>query len=601
MGLFDIPSINRAQADARYAPLSLVNQPGLVNWHIGMAGRFFGPTRIVAIGSSTTDGNNATTLERRFVERLAKSLQANYNPTGVPGGTFYRAIQDGWTTTGTVTPVNAGISLRSLSLAALATLSRTVSSTTGFTILFAQGPSIGTFTVSIDGGTAVTVTPLTSGVTRHDGTWSSALLSAGTHTITITSSAASIIEGMYAHNNDLSSGIQMYNSGKGLTMAADFADDSSLATRIGQLAPALVLITIGSNDYANNISIATFSAKLQQIITRYKAALSTAGAPPASYVVLGSYRRLDVSNPSVPWSSYLSAMAAVAAADSTNVAYADVSAGYPSANTSAGDPYNLIDTDSVHQTDIGHAYMADNVKTVIDVRSVTASLSLTDPATMSGLIAQFRADSLSLSDTASVASWAPSSGLEAAPLAQATTTAQPIYRTSQVGGRPAVVFSSTNSQQMDTGPWTTSRPVPQTVVVVGKRTGGNLGNYYSGRNGVYTYMGAGTTTAGITVGAGNGTEMTGNASADAFHIHVIVFNGSSSAFYIDSRTPTTGTTGTIPAAALPGLRLGTNSGGTGNFLSGAIAEWAGYNRALSVSEVDAIISWYANKYSIATT
>jgi hypothetical protein len=362
---------------------------------------------------------------------------------------------------------------------------------------------------------------------------------------------------------------------------------------------------IGSNDYSSQMAIATFTANVQSMIASCKSALSAASLPPASYLVVGTYKRLDISSPAIPWSSYLSAMSAVAAADPANVAFLDISSPYPTVNTSIGDPWDIIDTDSIHQTDRGHAMMADllvqglqtSIISSIAGSSVMSSSPGTDPTTLSNLIAQFRADSLSLSDGTSVASWVPAAGVEAAAAANGTPANQPVYHTNQISGKPAVVFTAASSQQLDTGAWGTARPVPNTVFVVGKLNASGTGNLFSGRNGVYNYMGT-TTGTNVAIGAGAITEMSATITS-GYHVFAAVYNGASSSIYVDSKTPITGTTGTGASASLPGLHLGSSSTGGGSYLDGAIAELIVYNRALSTSEINGVLTWLGSKYGIS--
>lgn len=608
--------VTQATGDARYATASvarLVSMPGLANWRSGLAGRTVSPARIVYIGSSTTAGGNATQQSRRYVDKLTRLLQSAYNPSGVSGGAFYKAYE-GWATTGT-TSVNAeGLGLASLAMQAGATISRSVSPCTSFTVLYVQGAGAGAFTVTIDGGSPQTVTPATSGAAnQHTGSWQSGALTAGAHSIVITAVAATIIGGVYAANGDEAAGVQGYNSGKGATTSGDFAAATTLYPRIGQLAPALVVIMLGSNDYYTQMPLATFTSNTQSIIASCKSALATAGAPPASYLLMGSYLRLDATSRTIPWTDYLLAMKSVADADAANVAFADISSAYPTANTASADPWNLIDSDSIHQTDRGHALMADlcyeamrpqPLGTLAGVALSSTpgvdpgTLPMTNPATLANLVVYFRADSLTASDGDKVASWAPVAGAESAAAANATSANQPTYRTNQQNSKPAVVFVAASNTWLDTGNWSSSRNVPNTIFVVAKRTGSQNGNFFSGRNGVYNYMGTGDSTH-IGIGAGSPDQLFAPMTQDSFHVLAAVYNGAASAIYVDAVAPTaSGTTGTSASAWLPGLHIGTNSAHTAAFLDGAVAEIVVVNAALDTSSIAAVMRWLGNKYGI---
>ncbi len=575
---------------------------GLTYWRQSLAGRYLAPTRAVFIGSSTTAGSNATTRTRRYTDRLGAILHACYDGVGIIGGQHVLGVDSGWSFGGSHPNDGYGLGLASVSLATSATMSQTFNPTTGFTLYFVQGPGQGSFTVSIDGGTATTIIPDTSGAAnRHDGSWKSAVLTRGSHSILITATNACIISGVYVYDGDETSGVQVFNSGKGGTTAADFAgaNASTITTRLGTLSPGLVAIMLGSNDYQTGVVPNTFKTNIQTIISNIKAGVT----PAPSFLLIGTYRRLDVSSPTYPWSAYLQAMSDIAAADPTNVSFVDISAPYPSANNSTSDPWDVIDTDSIHQTDRGHAMMADLLAQALQTPLLSATLNsgggLLDPSAISNLITWFKADALSLSDNTPVSSWSPSSGAETAALT-ASGANRPVYRTNRVNSLPSVVFTATSSQNMDTGAWVTARPVPNTVFFVGKFTTTN-GNFYTGRSGVFCYAGAGAGGT-LTTGAGATNEMTSSASLGTtnFNVAGVMYNGTSSAIYLNSRTPTTaGTTGTGAAASLPGLRLGTNSAGTGTFLDGEIAEILVYNRALTSTEITSVVTYLGGKYNIA--
>ncbi len=571
---------------------------GLRAWRSALANRWYAPVRVVAVGSSTTAGLNSTALDRRYTNRVGDLLHREYNPTGVTGGAWYMASDSGWTTTGTVGSNALGLGLQSTTLAAGATLSRTVNPTTGFTVLFEQGPGAGAFTVAVDGGTAVTVTPDTTGVAnRHDGTYSTGVLTSGSHTVLITATGACTISGVYAHQGDLASGVQVYTSGKSGAVAADFVANTSIPVRIQQLGAGLVLLMLAANDYSAGVSPTSFRTTVTTLINNIKAVCY----PQPSILLVGSYRRLDVTSPAYPWSAYLDVMQDLAAEDPQNIGYVDLSGVYPTSQ--ATDPYDVISSDSIHQTDRGHGEMADLVYAALRAPRLAGmrvnTPTATAPDAMSGLISWWRADTLGLADNAAVSSWAPVAGLQSAPLAQ-TGTNRPVFRTGVLNGRGVARFSAAASQSMDTGAWTTSYPVPLTVVMVARFSSlAVTANLFSGRSGVFVYAGSSPTI--LQVGAGAAGELNGRESldVDAWHVLGVVYNGSTTTIHWDSRALTTrGTTGTGAAAAMPGLRLGTNSGGTANYLTGDVADLAIYNRALSLTEIGQVIADRAAYYAL---
>jgi lysophospholipase L1-like esterase len=327
------------------------------SWH--QAARTAGTARVpvVVVGSSTVAGMNATTASRRVVDVLAATLRARHNAPGVIGGTGVTAYgggygSHGWTRSGGAAVTNRGLGFTGWQLGAAAYIERTFTGT-AVTVLFEQGPGAGVFTVAIDGGAPVTVTPDTTGATRNDGTWTSSTVTAGSHTVRITGVGTCVIESVYLHNGDQAAGVQMHNSGLGGATTADLAATPGLTTRLAQLQPALVLMLLTSNDYQAGTNPATSKTRVQSWLTGLFAAVS----PAPSVLLVHPHRRLDVTAPAFPWEQYGQALADIAAADPERVAYADLSGLYPASQ--AADTLNLIDSDDIHLTDGGHQVMAD--------------------------------------------------------------------------------------------------------------------------------------------------------------------------------------------------------------------------------------------------
>lgn len=570
---------------------------GLRAWRSALANRWYAPARVACVGSSTSAGVGAGALDRRYTNKFGDLLHRD-NPTGVAGGAHYMAADTGWTPTGTTGTNALGLGLQSITMATGATLSRAVNPCTGFTVLFEQGPGAGQFSWAVDGGGATTVTPDTTGTAnRHDGTVSTGVLSSGSHTLLLTSIGACVISGVYAHQGDLTAGVQVYTSGKSGAVATDFIANLSVPQRIQQLGAALVPIMLGANDYAAGVNPATFKATLTTLINNIKATCF----PQPSIPLIGTYRRLDVTSPAFPWSDYLDVMQDLAADDPQNIAYVDLSAVYPSSQST--DTYDVIGSDGVHQTDRGYAEMADLVHSALRAPRLAgmrvSAPAKVAPSAISGLIGQWRADTLGLADGTSVSSWAPLAGLQSAPLTQ-TGTNRPVFRTGVLAGRGVVRFSAASSQSMDTGAWPTSYPVPLTALVVARFSSlAAAANLFSGRSGVFVYAGGSPTI--LQVGAGAAGELNSREplDLDTWHVLGVVYNGTTTTVHWDSRALTTrGTTGTGVNAAMPGLRLGTNSGATANYLTGDLADFALFNRALSLTEVGQVTAYQADYYDL---
>lgn len=77
-------------------------------------------------------------------------------------------------------------------------------------------------------------------------------------------------------------------------------------------------------------------------------------------------------------------------------------------------------------------------------RLLVSGLTPFSPTDLAGLAVWFKADTLVLADAAPVTAWTDSSG-NVRDLAQATPLNQPVYKTAQINGLPAVRFDGTNS------------------------------------------------------------------------------------------------------------------------------------------------------------
>lgn len=308
------------------------------------------------IGSSTTAGTGATTFLTRYTNLVGGMLQTNYNG-GILGG--YQVFPDdsGWTTVGTTTNIGRGMGLRSKTLSAGATMSRTLTNSTGFDFHYAQGPGQGSFTITIDGGAAQEIVPDTTGVYRHDGVWSSSNLTRGSHTVLITATNTFDFNILYSWDGDKNAGVRVYNSGTGASTAATFINSN--AHTMWERAAILpnmagVFIMIGANDWNQNVNPDTFESNLITLINNGKAALST---QVPDFILINTYKRYDTPSPTYPYERYGQVMAKLARTQA-RVYYQDIASFFPATNTSADDPEDMMGVDNTHMNQAGHYHMA---------------------------------------------------------------------------------------------------------------------------------------------------------------------------------------------------------------------------------------------------
>ncbi|MEX5711837.1 hypothetical protein AB1484_26975, partial [Parafrankia sp. FMc6] len=238
--------------------------------------------------------------------------------------------------------------------------------------------------------------------------------------------------------------------------------------------------------------------------------------------------------------------------------------------------------------------------TIVTTATVGAPAFLSEAEQIAGLIASWdAADLAGLADGAPVSSWPVHAGVETAPLA-AVGAARPVYRTNRVNGQGAVAFTAGLQNSLDTGGWSRTYPVPLTVIVVHRWTTLSAWmDLWSGRNLVYTHASA--RPARLTVGAGTAGQVDDptSLSTSGWHIAGVVFNGSDTRTFYDSMTSTgSGTTGTGPAAGLPGLILGASSTRNGAWLNGEITEILVIGRAVADAEMAGLLGDRAQKYAL---
>lgn len=325
-------------------------------FHSALAARQKTPVDWVQIGDSITEGQGATARDFRYASRSRDLLRSIYPTPGVPGGTNYRTANPivssyprdppGAYTSDT----RFGLGKRSVQLAAGTPLVFTENGTS-FKIGAFRDTGTGTFSYSIDGGTAVNVN--TAGT--HVGEFLTTIsgLTAGQHTVTINLvSGYVLINGLYVYYGDETAGVRTYESGHFGWKASDFISTPSggtatdWLTSVTNIQPQLVTIALGANDAVSQ-SAATYKANMQTLIANVRAAITT--APSIVLVAMGA--RSDTLNE--PWANYVQAMKDIAAADSA-IDVLDLTTILPAVSGAPAGWY----ADTVHPSNKGHNEIA---------------------------------------------------------------------------------------------------------------------------------------------------------------------------------------------------------------------------------------------------
>lgn len=359
------------------------------------------PARIAFVGDSYTDGQGSTGAAggNRWTTQLAAALRRNFGfpaggqgfwsgPTGensftwplaVSGGTFATASHNG--------PNGTPIAWNSSSTG---TASITVTGTSVdvhyLTQPFGAPPAL---TVN---GTATTIT--TPSATSSFGWCSNVPLGPhGTYTLQFAyGTGTAVLFGVTVYDGDEAAGIVPMNFAHYGSNSSDWATNYWLPTSVGLDAqtlsgaqavagvtesvsttsrqPHAVFIALGLND---SIAAADTPAVYQANLETMIGYLRTYGGPnPMSIILLAwPQRYLGSSTPTAPWSQYVAAMQAVAAADTSGlggasgVAFLDMSNGnsLPSSQTVNGTPYATVysPTDFLHPSNIGQGIIASHV------------------------------------------------------------------------------------------------------------------------------------------------------------------------------------------------------------------------------------------------
>lgn len=321
-----------------------------------------------AIGDSITEGGGASILDNSYPCRLTRALQKQvtaagrggfgYLPTYLPSFSGPSGSNNYWTFSGggsnTTSSWLFGSGRFNFGTSATATLTFTG---TSFIIHHRVGDATAVpFTVTVDGGSPVTVTPSTTGGATPRGVYTSAVLTRGVHTVVLapTGATSMVIFGATLFDGDETGGIHTYANGvSGATSTVVLAGQASASAILDQAAvapnPALVTIHLGTNDSSG----ATLQFNLASIIANVKAACTLT----PSFVIFSPARTTNI-NVALS-AAFDAAVRAVTAADPANVTSVILSDHFITAPT-VGNSYvqGIFSTDAIHPSDAGHAFTA---------------------------------------------------------------------------------------------------------------------------------------------------------------------------------------------------------------------------------------------------
>ena len=323
------------------------------------------PIHVLHIGDSVTESTGASATTLRYENQLDAALQTAYDPSGVAGGsgfvnTFHNGDPaSGWSLGGGGAGTNSagylGFREHSYNPGETATFAFTG---TSFSLHFTKGKAfvtLGEFTLTIDGGAPVTVTPA-AGSQNLQGVYTSPTLMRGAHTLICTPSPGHrlYLAGIHVFDGDEHVGIHGWEAGHFGIKTSGYGG-GQLADYCAMNNPALITMLLGLNDLCTGVTASSYSTSIQDIITSVRG--YCAGSP--SFLLLSPYARTDLTSQQqalVP--EYANALAAIDDGD-VDVDFYDLGANF--VPTSA--PAHM--SDAVHPNDAGHATIASLIATQI--------------------------------------------------------------------------------------------------------------------------------------------------------------------------------------------------------------------------------------------
>lgn len=369
--------------------------PYLRAWNAALADRANAPARVVLFGDS---------FFQLHGQKIANRLNAMFNTTG--SSDFHRPnanLWQPWTTfTGTITDNDHGLGSYggTLSTTQEGTLTATCD---GFILSYdVQKTGGADMNIYIDNVLQTTINTTDGSITpsiESGRLWTSSALTYGSHTLKVTRSGTGTVKigGSLYTNGNLTKGVQVWNAGHGGWWAATFNADQSTFQAVKNLAPALVLVQLGTNDWdygvndGNSTAQANFLSNLTTLVQQLKT-----DNPLTSIALIAPYAASGRS--ATYWPDFVQIIKDVAASE--EVGYIDI---YESMGDIGDtyDDYDLGSGDQVHPTSKGGQMMANTIVSALvtpgtdnEVPSLKAdgSVPLTGVLKAAGLVADYGAN-----------------------------------------------------------------------------------------------------------------------------------------------------------------------------------------------------------------
>jgi hypothetical protein len=336
---------------------------------------------------------------------------------------------------------------------------------------------------------------------------------------------------------DFAPGIKPYNGGIAGQTAATYLPQSSL-DGIAALNPSLFIHAVGSNDWANNVPIATYEANVRAAI----AAINTRITKPGVHVLVHAFPRRDVTNGLHAWAEYGAALKRIADDDPSGRIFIDGSLPFTASGLPASDPYGLVGPDLIHGTDRAHALLAAQV---IDVLLPPGTRAAPLGAELLGFDRFNRADG-ALGTAELGGAWSTPAGTWAISGNKVIATAGGVAALTLTRGDVAISA-------------TVTRPASGSNGIAVKINGGNdrIAWYYNGATGIQLAV---VTTAGGIELMGAAVNVPAGVTVGAASRMRLELRGTAVRAYLNDSLLASGTLTSTQQANLTGLGVGLRAG-----------------------------------------
>lgn len=347
--------------------------PQLRKWYANLAGRSVTPAQILVIGDSISEGHGSSTLIRRWQNVLMRNLRARVPTLGLDLGSVTDGAEWPYISAHYATSWPTGIPCTlagnwtaadqfGLGKRAVQLNDGTASAVFTFTgtscrLLYTRGSGAGVCRIVVDGGTATTVDSYQATGTAV-GTWTSAALSRGAHTVTVTrdpttaSGRSVFVEGLLTFDGDETTGIRVVDGAHSGAWAQNFTTDTGWATSAAAVGPfGLLIYALGTNDFGGGRTRAQFKADTQTMIATLRG-----NGFAGSVLLLGLWK--GYGRDETAWADYLAVLSEVAAADPDSW-FLSLRDYMPDPSTSGTSGSLGLFVDGLHPGDAGFGYMGD--------------------------------------------------------------------------------------------------------------------------------------------------------------------------------------------------------------------------------------------------